>query len=140
MIRIFILWYSTSKDYKGTIETGLITFVLCCKKAINTTPSYIKVYHFDYIVFLIDNTVFYMLCTMIKYDMILNKILVTIRIMICLISLDDYIKDICLVQCKIGIYFNEWAPKGIFHEWCSHEWNMNFWCSQGEIYFDLTLN
>jgi hypothetical protein len=30
-----------------------------------------------------------------------------------------YIEDICLVQCKIGIYFTEWAPKGIFHEWRS---------------------
>jgi hypothetical protein len=26
---------------------------------------------------------------------------------------NDYIEDSCLVHCKIGIYFTEWAPKGI---------------------------
>jgi hypothetical protein len=51
----------------------------------------------------------------------------------------DSVVDL-IVQCKIRIYFTKWAPKGIFHEWCSYEWNMNFWCSWGEIYFDHTLN
>jgi hypothetical protein len=50
------------------------------------------------------------------------------------------IDDICLVQCTIRIYFTERALKGIFHEWHSHEWNINFWFSRGEIYFNLTLN
>jgi hypothetical protein len=36
------------------------------------------------------------------------------------------IEDICLVQCKIGIYFTEWAPKGIFHEWRSNECKWTF--------------
>jgi hypothetical protein len=29
-------------------------------------------------------------------------------------NIERHIEDICLVQCKIGIYFTEWVPNGIY--------------------------